>query len=319
MTLPASAPELAALDLFVSVVDQGSLSRAAAMHYISQPSASAKIRRLEQRLGVKLLSRTPSGSEPTDAGLKLAVRAREVLAAAEAFNRAVEEIVSAPGPQLKVVASYTMGDYILPRWLRAIGPEVPNISMTVFNSAETINRVVAGEAEVGFMCVPDLHEPLDAVPVGRDELVVVVRPDHHWTRRLRPLKPEHLAAEPLVLRESSSGTRSQLERLLEPYRPDPPPDPVLVLGSTGAIKAAVLDGIAPAVLSRLTVMDELENGRMVAIPVEGIDFERTLFAIWQAGADLSDEARRLIEFATSDEARGMIKGIRPPADEPAGV
>jgi DNA-binding transcriptional LysR family regulator len=319
MPLPASAPELAALDLFVSVVDYGSLSRAAAMHYISQPSASAKIRRLERRLGVKLLTRTASGSDPTAAGRKLAARAREVLAAAETFTRTVEEIASAPGPQLKVIASYTMGDYILPRWLRAIGSEVPSVSLAVHNSTETINRVVAGEAEVGFMCVPDLTEPLEAVPIGRDELVVVVRPDHPWARRLRPLKPEHLAAEPLVLREQSSGTRRQLERLLQPYLPDTPPDPVLVLGSTGAIKAAVLDGVAPAALSRFTVMDELERGRLVAVPVEGINFERTLFAIWQTGADLSDEARRLIEFATSEQAREMITGMHAPVDVPAGV
>jgi DNA-binding transcriptional LysR family regulator len=312
MALPASAPELAALDLFVSVIDHGSLSRAASLHYISQPSASARIRRLEQRLGVKLLTRTPSGSVPTEAGLELAKHARQVLAAVESLSRAVDDVAQSAGHhQLRVIASYTMGDYILPRWLRVLGPEVPNISMAVRNSAETIAGIVAGEAEVGFMCVPELTEPLQALPVGRDELVVVVPPDHHWTRRLRPLRPEHLAAEPLVVREQHSGTRSQLERLLEPYRPDPPPDPVLVLGSTGAIKAAVLDGVAPAVLSRLTVMEELESGRLVAVPVDDLDFERTLFAIWQTGVGLSDEAEQLLEFVTSNRARRMIKGMRP--------
>jgi DNA-binding transcriptional LysR family regulator len=311
MTLPSSVPELSALDLFVSVVDHGSLSRAASLHFISQPSASARIRRLEQRLGLKLLDRTPSGSVPTDVGRELAERAREVLAAAEAFNTSVEDLAADAGHQLKVVASYTMGDYILPRWLSELGPEIPRISLNVRNSADTIADVVAGRAEVGFMCVAELSDPLESIPVGEDELVVVVHPDHHWARRLRPLRPEHLAAEPLVLREQESGTRSQLERLLEPYRPDPPPDPVLVLGSTSAVKAAVLDGVAPAALSRLPVMHELESGRMVSVPVDDLDFQRTLFAIWQAGHDLSDEAHRLIEFATSDEARSMIKGLRP--------
>lgn len=311
MTLPASVPELSALDLFVSVVDHGSLSRAASLHYISQPSASARIRRLEQRLGLKLLNRTPSGSVPTDVGRELADRAREVLAAAEAFDRSVEELATAAGHQLRVVASYTMGDYILPRWLSLLGPHLPNVSLTVRNSQDTITEVLEGRAEVGFMCVPDLDGPLEARPVGKDELVVVVHPDHHWARRMRPLKPQHLASEPLVVREQHSGTRSQLERILEPYRPDPPPDPVLVLGSTGAIKAAVLDGVAPAVLSRLTVMNELEAGRMVSVPVEDLNFERTLYVIWQEGANVSEGAQRLVDFATSPEARRMISGIRP--------
>ncbi|MQB02018.1 MAG: LysR family transcriptional regulator [Actinobacteria bacterium] len=321
MRLPASSPELSALDFFVSVVDQGSLSRAASQHYISQPSASVRIRRLEQRVGVQLLDRSPSGSLPTEAGLELVKYARDVLSAAGAFNRAAEDLATSRDHRpLRIIASYTMSDYIFPRWLRAIGSDIPNVSMAARNAADTISGIVAGEAEVGFTWVRKLHEPVQAVPVGQDELVVVVRPDHHWNRRLRPLRPEHLAAAELVLREQHSGTRSQLDRLLEPHRPDPPPRPVLVLGSTGAAKAAVLDGVAPAVLSRLTVMEELESGRLISIPVDDLDFGRTLFAIWQDHTELSVEAEQLLQFVTSERARRMIKGMRPqdPTRDAAG-
>lgn len=310
MTLPASVPELAALDLFVSVVERGSLSRAAALHYISQPSASARMARLERRLGVKLLHRTPSGSIPTEAGLKLAERARDVLAVANDFDRAVNDLAMAAGGRLRVVACYTMGDYILPRWLHALGAEVSNISVEVRNSSDTISTVVDGRAELGFMCEPDLDEPLESIPVGSDELVVVVRPDHHWARRLRPLEPEHLASARLVVREERSATRSRLDDLLEPFRPDPPPVPVLELGSPGAIKAAVLDGTAPTVLSRLTVAHELESERLVEVPVGGINFRRTPYVIWPSGTPLTEQAQRLVDYVTSPGA-AEVAGMNP--------
>jgi DNA-binding transcriptional LysR family regulator len=310
MTLPKDTPELADLDLFVSIVDRGSLTRAAALHFISQPSASARIARLERRLGAKLLDRTPRGSVPTEIGLRLAGHARATLEAAEEFARTAATLAATAKNRLRIVASYTMGDYVLPRWFKVLGDKLSDTSLSVRNSAGTVASVIAGEAELGFMCVSDIDEPLKLAPIGRDELVVVTSPDHHWVRRLRPLEPEHLASARLVVREALSGTRSQLDKLLEPYRPDPPPTPVLELGSTGAIKAAVMDGVAPAVLSNLTVTEELATGRLISVPVAGLDLGRTLFAAWQTGQSLSDEARTLLDFAQSEQARAMIAGLR---------
>lgn len=310
--LPNSAPDLAALDLFVSVVDCGSLSRAASLHYISQPSASARIAQLERRLGLRLLDRTSSGSVPTPEGRILADHARTVLASATRFCGTAEALANSLGSRLRVVASYTMGDYVLPRWLHVLGPRIPDISMIVRNSADTIRDVIAGAGELGFMCVPQFDGPLESLPVGRDRLAVIAHPDHHWAKRLRPLRPEHLASERLVMREEQSGTRGRIYELLEPYRPDPAPTPVLELGSTSAIKAAVLEGIAPAVVSRLTVAEELASGRLVEIPVKDLELDRTLYAIWRSGQRLSDEAQMLLDFASSPEARSMIPLLGAP-------
>lgn len=313
--LPKTAPDLAALDLFVSVVDHGSLSRAASRHYISQPSASARIAQLERRLGLKLLDRTPSGSVPTEAGKELAERARLILDSAADFCRMAEKLAKSSGYRLRVVASYTMGDYVLPRWLHALGDRLADISLSVRNSADTIRDVIDGEAELGFMCVPQFEGPLESIPVGRDRLVVVVHPDHHWAKRLRPIKPEHLAAARLVVREERSGTRSRMYELLGPFRPDPEPAPLLELGSTSAVKAAVVDGVAPAVLSQLTVADELQSGRLVEVPVSGIELERTLYGIWRTGHRLSDEAQALLDFARSPQARSMMPLLRAPGPD----
>jgi len=95
--LPATFPDLGALDLFCTVADLGSLSRAAEAHGIAQPSASSRIRNLERRLGVRLLTRSPTGSVPTADGLLVAEWAATVMSAARSLQGGVDAIRSRRG------------------------------------------------------------------------------------------------------------------------------------------------------------------------------------------------------------------------------
>lgn len=297
--LPASVPELSTLDFFVTVVDTGSLSQAAVRHHISQPSGSARISRLERRIGCRLLERNHSGCRPTEVGLKLAEEARHVLEAAAEFARAIRSLEALNVEPLRIGASYTIGDYVLPRWLSELSPRLSNVSVEVTNSTQTIVHVLQGVVDLGFMCVPNLDDPVEYCEIGSDELVVVASPEHPWSKRRTPLKPEELAAASLIVRDQESGMRSQLDRMLEPFRPEQPPAPLLQLGSTNAIKTAVLRGLGPAVLSRLTVGLELESRKLVEVPLSGIDLRRSLFAIWLEGTELSEAGRTLVDFARS--------------------
>ena len=88
MPLPPTFPELASLDLFVSVIELGSVSQAAAAHGVTQPSASSRIKHLERQLGMQLLDRGPGGSRPTDAGVVVAGWAEGILRAAHELGLA---------------------------------------------------------------------------------------------------------------------------------------------------------------------------------------------------------------------------------------
>jgi len=117
MPLAPTTPELAALDLFVSVVELGSLSKAAAAHGIAQPSASSRVRYLEQQVGLTLLERTPSGSTPTAAGSLVAGWAEQVLRAASELNAGVDALKARRSGRLRIAASFTIAEYLLPPWL----------------------------------------------------------------------------------------------------------------------------------------------------------------------------------------------------------
>jgi DNA-binding transcriptional LysR family regulator len=292
-----SLAELAALRLFVDTVDLGSLSAAARRHRISQPSASEALRRLERRLGVALLTRTPSGSQATADGARLLPHAREVLGAVERFATEVDAVRAGAQGRVRVSASYTNAEYVLPARIAAFTAAHPdvNVRLTVANSDEVCAHVRSGTADVGFVEGPVDTSGLRSRPIGRDELTVVVSRAHPWAARTDALPAGELAATPLLLRERASGTRRTYEAALaraghtaaEPYG---------VMTSTEALKAAVRASLGATVVSALAVRDELRAGVLVAVPVAGLELTRVLRAIWLA-ARRSAPAGRIVAFA----------------------
>ena len=141
--LPPSCPDLTSLDLFLSVLRLGSVSRAATAHGMTQPSASQRIRQLERQAGVALLDRSPNGSTPTAAGALLADWADGVVAAAAKLAAGLEALGPPAEGRLRVAASLTIAEYLLPGWLGALqrAERSARVELQVANSAAVMERV----------------------------------------------------------------------------------------------------------------------------------------------------------------------------------
>lgn len=303
MPLPPTFPDLAALDLFVSVVQLGSVSQAAAEHQISQPSASARIRNLERQLGLKLLTRSPTGSTPTAEGSVVVGWAESVLRAADELGAGVDALKATATGLLRVTASFTIAEYLLPPWLEQFLRNRPDdsVALEVANSAAVVERVAGGTIDLGFVESPLVTRTgLRSQVVATDELITVVAAGHPWARR-DEISLDALATTPLVLREKGSGTREALEHALDALGYDPPAS-VLALGSTSAVRVAVINGSSPTVISHLAVADDIEAGSLVKVEVPGLHIARQLRAIWTARGTLPPLAQALLAQLPSLDA-----------------
>ncbi|MFC9328416.1 LysR family transcriptional regulator [Kitasatospora sp. NPDC057015] len=295
MPLSSHVPELGALELLLAVARLGSVGRAATELGVSQPTASARIKGMERQIGVALLERSPRGSKPTEAGRLVVEWARNVVEAAQALDAGIDALREHRDARLRVVASLTVAEYLMPGWLLALHGASPRTSVTLrtANSADVAGHVLAGEADLGFVEGPTTAAGLSGTVVAADRLVVVVAPDHPWARRRAPVTGPELAATALVLREPGSGTREVLEMALAPY--GGAARPLMELASSTALKAAAMTGAGPVCLSELAVVEELATRRLVAVPlVEGLDLRRPLRAVWPAGQRPSGPARELL-------------------------
>lgn len=303
--MPRSAlvTDLAGFDLLLTVAGAGSIGQAAKLHGLSQPAASIRLRQLESRLGLTLLERSAQGTRLTTAGELVASWAQPVLDRAAELETSLEALRTGQRSQLRIAASFTIAEYLLPRWLIMLRNAQPGIrtSLVSGDSADVSARVLAGRTDIGFVEGPDVPDTLQARVVARDELVLVVAPSHRWTRRRTPLTVGDIAATPLVSREHGSGTRGAWERALRM----PLAEPALELTSTTAIKAAVMDGLAPAVLSSNAVAAELAVGTLVRVRTpDGLDLVRRLRAVWTRGQNLSGPAADLLAFASRPRSIG---------------
>ncbi|UXY26527.1 LysR family transcriptional regulator [Streptomyces sp. HUAS TT20] len=292
-TLAHRVPDLGALELLLAVARLGSLGAAAREVGITQPAASSRIRSMERQLGVALVDRSPRGSRLTDVGALVTDWARRVVEAAEAFDAGAQALRDRRDSRLRVAASMTIAEYLLPGWLLALRADRPDtaVSLLAGNSAAVAERLLADEADVGFVEGLTVPPGLDSAVIAHDRLIVVTAPGHPWARRRQPLPATELAATPLILRERGSGTRQVLDAALGGLA-----RPLIELSSTTAVKASAVGGAGPAVLSELAVREELAMRRLVSIPVDGILLARDLRAVWPTGHRPTGPARELLSL-----------------------
>jgi DNA-binding transcriptional LysR family regulator len=288
-------PDLTSLELFATVIRLGSVSRAAAAHHVSQPAASARISRLERQLGLTLLERRTSGSQPTREGALVVEWSLSVLDAARELVENVRSMRSPHAGHLRVAASFTIAEHLIPQWLVAFrrSRSGTRVELDVANSAEVEEKVLAHDVDLGFVEGVGVRAGLDWLDVADDELVVVVGATHPWRDRREPLGAHELAGAALVVREAGSGTRAVLEQALHEAGA-PEIRPVLELGSTVAIKNAVADGIGVGVVSSLAVTGERTLGMLHLVATSGFDSARALRAVWRASEPPRREARAFL-------------------------
>jgi DNA-binding transcriptional LysR family regulator len=292
MLLSSRMPELASFEVLMAIAKAGSLGAASREIGLTQQAVSARLASMEAQTGVQLAVRTARGSKLTPNGLVVAEWAARLLDVAHHVDTGLGSLRTERRQQTKVVASQTIAEQLMPRWLVSLraaatqrGGTAPNVILTATNSDHAIAAVRDGTADLGFIESPGTPRGLRRRVVAHDELVVIVPPDHKWARRSRVVSAAELAQTPLVTREVGSGTRDSLTAALHHALGEEmhQSSAVLELSSAAAVRAAVLAGAGPAVMSRLAVADDLAVGRLRAIPIPELDLHRQLQAVWVGG------------------------------------
>lgn len=266
------------LRMFATVVRTGNFSRAADLLNISQPAISKGVRDFELQVGCRLLDRLPKGVVPTEAGRALARHAEALFAAERAAEDELFALRSLDNGSLRIGASTTIATYMIPRYLGAFHRAYPGIDLylTSANTRDIAALMLAQDIDIGLVEGPVEERGLTAEPWRTDMMRLIVAADHPFADAPDAIEPKGIERETLIVREPGSGTREVVARALAAHGIEP--GRTLEVGSTAAIKQAVVAGLGISIVSAAAITDQLRLGQLKTVPIRGITIERTL---WQ--------------------------------------
>ena len=264
----AKRVKLEQLRVFVAVAEHQHCTRAAAELNLAQSAVSVAIAALEARYGAKLFHRIGRGVQLTEDGALFLIEARAVLACVKTAGLVLSELGNLKRGTLAVHASQTIANYWLPRHLVAFHRKYPGIDtrLTIGNTAQGAAALHEGAADLAFIEGMIEDPMLTTEQVARDNLVIVVGPDHAWSAIDR-LEPDGLVETDWVLREPGSGTRSTFETALQGFGVSPSALRIaLELPSNEAVRAAVEAGLGATAISATVAAPSLEAGLLHRAP-----------------------------------------------------
>ncbi|KMO38376.1 LysR family transcriptional regulator [Methylobacterium tarhaniae] len=300
------------LHAVAAIARLGTMTRAAQELNVTPAALTARIKGLEDEIGLLLFDRTHAGLKPTDAGRELLWAIDSIGTVLETCTERLRTLRGGSGGRVSLGVVST-AKYFAPRIVGGFAQAHPGIEidLVVGNRGATVESLRDYRVDFALMGRPPRDLPVTAESFGPHPLVVIAAPGHRFAGRPGLTRAE-LAEEPFLVREYGSGTRTVFEEfmtglLIRRARIG------IDSGSNETIKQTVMAGLGIALISGHTVAAEVADGRLVLLDVEGLPIRRDWFAVRRADKVLSPAGQAFWEFLVGEGAAWL-----PQLPDPAG-
>src|SRR5262245_61056725 len=290
--------DLAQLEIFLSIADEKSFSRAAEKMLRTQPALSIAIKRLEEELGETLFDRSSKSGTMTEAGKILYSYAQKMINLRDEAKDSISELRGMFRGRLTIGANESTSLYVLPSLLLEYRKRHPQIKIEVSrNVSEKIPlEVVERNLDFGFLSYDPMNPALQSIEVHRDELTLVVPPGHQFVGR-KQVTVKELGEEQFVAHNVKTPSRSRIFDLFAQHRT--PLNICIELATLETIKEFVRRNAGIAILPKLSVQGDIESGRLIEVPVKGMKIEKILRLIYRRETSLSHAAKSFLDLVKS--------------------
>lgn len=273
------------LRLFMALAETGSVSAAARMVHVTQPTASMGLKEITDAVGVPLYEVVARKVHLTAMGQELAKTARAIFREWDAFEQQVDSIKGLTRGKLKVAVVST-AKYFIPRILGAFCAKYPqiDISLEVLNRDGVVKRLEENLDDLYIMSQPPLHLDIEDEVFMPNPLLLVASSDHPLAKK-KSIDLGQLKNEKFIFREKGSGTRMATDAHFK--RMKLKPDIRLELGSNEAIKQAVIGGLGIAVLSKYSLGDKSDQEEVAILKCKEFPIESSWHIVSPKGKKLS--------------------------------
>jgi LysR family transcriptional regulator, hydrogen peroxide-inducible genes activator len=198
------------LKYLVALADTGHFGKAAERSFVSQPTLSAQLKKLEEYLGVKLVERQPKNVQLTEVGRQIVVRARRMLDEGDEIIALARSNTDPFAGKLKMALIPTIGPYLLPRVMQKIRKTMPHLGLMLYEyqTEPLLKRLRDGELDLGIIALPAVQDGVESRPLY-EEAFTVALPNHHPLADKSTIKVADLKGQTLLLLEDGHCLRDQ--------------------------------------------------------------------------------------------------------------
>ena len=287
------------LEVFVKLVENLSFSVAAEELNISQPTVSLHIKQLEEELDTPLFIRSTRELKITEEGTILYREAKDLL---NQRSSLIDRFINPNQKILRLGASTIPTGYILPFVLSRFRKDHPNILIQVeeHNSYETIKRISARKVDAGIVGMKPDDENCEFRPIYQDEFVFIT-PNIPYYQALQKTQPDlkRLAQEPLIVRESGSAVKQNMELMLNAANISIESLHIITsINNIEVIKRLVVQGAGTSFISKIAVDDMIDRGELLAFSLEHVPHRyRDLYLVWNKKITLPAYLQEFLDYA----------------------
>jgi len=300
--------DLQKIETFLSATETLNFSETAKQLHLSQPTVSHQIKTLEQELGTVLFERSGSGLRLTEAGQVLLPWARRLIHDTSDLQAMMSSLQEAVG-ELRIACSTTAGKYILPQLAARFQQKYPGIQIRIPACApeQVALNLLDGDAHVGVLS-REIRDPnLEVQEFFHDRITLIIPSHHPWANRTS-IEPSELLDEPMIMRESTSGTRSVvLEELAKHDISLEDLNIFMEVGNAEAIVRTIASGYGIGFVSELAADYALELGSVISIKVDGLNLQRTIYMVRKRLSDSYRPRDAFWSFVNADENADLLQ------------
>ncbi|MES1041031.1 LysR family transcriptional regulator [Peribacillus simplex] len=293
-----------ALKTFVTLVEVKNFTKTAEMLLMSQPSVSLHIKKLEEEFQTKLFLRSPKFLKVTLTGEILYDRAKQMITIYEQTRQDIQEHDRSIKGELKIGASFTIGEYILPSLLIDLQEDYPELELQVVigNTEEIVQAVRLYKVDIGLIEGQTNEKELSVHPFMQDELFIVSSNNHELANK-DEAEITDLHDQAWVTREVGSGTREYLNHVIRSNGLKI--KSILTISSNQGIKETLIkNGAGLALLSRSVIERDVQNKILSIIQVKNESFNRTLSYVY---SPIMEDKKNVKTFITELNKKWPMK------------
>jgi DNA-binding transcriptional LysR family regulator len=287
--------EMTQLEFFLKVVEEGSFSRAADVVCRTQPAVSIAIRRLEEEIQAPLFDRSQKLPTLTAAGEVVRDYAQKILALRDKARETVGQLRALQQGCVRIGANESTSLYLLPQVILSFREQYPEVKVELYrHSSERLPReVLDRNVDFAVLAFEPLDRDLESFCVLKDELVLILNPNHALARR-ESVSVRELGQESFVAHNIRTGSRNKIIELFASHQT--PLNISFELDTIETIKRFVQLNIGPAFAPRMCVREELERGALVSIPVDELSYHRSLWVTCRRNMTFSHAAEAFLKL-----------------------